>query len=1535
MAARVNVKFVIVLSVALVAVMAAVVFAAMTVVLKSGEDYAARAVEFEQTGEYKKAANSWERAVGHDRTRLDWLEGWRQTLKKVEYDTEAEYLSDTRMHLGILRTVAEVKGSDIDAYREYLDELTYTTQATGAGVAVYNNTASEVERSLLAFPDSMTAERGQIRRYRGIIGALALVRGVELDDDEVTLLREDLLAALAGDPGDEDAIAAIVRIDAVRADEAERDRRGEDATQIWQELSQIVDGFVDSNPDSIRGRIHQTNIAIGSALSDIKELGLFGADQNQAVMDAILAYEDTARSIYEDYMQAPPERTSHVAGTELTALLARVLRGDRTDRVVDIWNHTLGHHPEDVLVIQSRAHFLQTVSRYQEAIDSYQEILDLPRPPVSAAGELLIILKKQAGIAMGSCAYEQWYTRTTNASRLPSGSEERAAMLTTADEALENAKTYRDQAQQDLAEDEPGLVLLNAKIAFADGNIPAADILARRYNESTSEFDAEGLRLAADIARRLNNSGEQRRLLERLLDVNPTDVRGMLDLAEVQIELREYGEAERLLTIASELRPDLDAIGNRLAMISAVLGNTKIEDPFEAAIVNAQLALDEGDAPRAIDILQTALDTNPAPDHIRVHTVLASTLLGAGDAERAARVADAGLAIDPASRSLQIIKRQAEIGDDIEAAIAFVRSQDTLSETEKNLRVHRLYVSGDQIEAAQAPLRAAREASPDDPDVLRAAFDFALRTGALDDARAIIAQTQGRDIDGANGLALRARLNIAEGEYEEAERTLSAAVERGSLNANTLSLLGRVQTLRGNTAASIESFRRAREIRPGDISFTNDYIRALASSGRETAALDAAREALQIGRTDRDFTDLWLALEGTIGSKQVAYDERLAISQTRPDDDTNTAALIRLSLDLRRFDEARDRLDQARAERDTLALCQLDALWHMQRGDFNAAADQYNQFLVSDAEGADSAAAYIAYGNFLIDNGQLDAGLRTLRQGRRLQPDDNPVVDLELARRLFAARRYAEAAETLEPILTGPASESAVAEQARPTLIETYVRLGEWDAAQGRLDELTPDQRDGLTMRLLQSEVSRGRGEADEARRLLDDTITAYPEEPMPYLRRGTLLMVDQTLLSDALEDLTRAIEFDPANPDAFRFRAMAYTAMGRESEATADIIAATRARPLDDQIRLAAATRLVEMGREDLAADVIDEGLERQAGNLRLLFNAGRIFAGAESHLKAVQYFEQAWDQSRDASIAGPLIASMLEIPRPDLRAARQIASDSALDQESPSVLMMRARIESAGDNTGATESLLTEAYLASRDNPQVLVPWAQSLETLLGDRDSALDYLTRLDARESLSPWGRFAQANVLAQADDGRSQARQILASLINASPEGPLKLAAIRLRSIANYQDGEHQAAIDDIRAGLAIAPDDPEFNNNIAYILSVELDQSAEALPHAQRAVELAPENRGYLDTLGTVYVRAGEPEKAIAPLERALMLATTDPERAPVLVHLAEARLATGNRPGAEDAANEARDILESLDDPNENTQAELQRVLDDLNSPR
>jgi protein O-GlcNAc transferase len=118
------------------------------------------------------------------------------------------------------------------------------------------------------------------------------------------------------------------------------------------------------------------------------------------------------------------------------------------------------------------------------------------------------------------------------------------------------------------------------------------------------------------------------------------------------------------------------------------------------------------------------------------------------------------------------------------------------------------------------------------------------------------------------------------------------------------------------------------------------------------------------------------------------------------------------------------------------------------------------------------------------------------------------------------------------------------------------------------------------------------------------------------------------------------------------------------------------------------------------------------------------------------------------------------------------------------------------------------------------------------------------------------------------------------------------------------------AIEAYERARAVEPDEPAILNNLAWALLQHESRFAEAEPLIRRALSRDPTPRGYyLDTLGLVLLKRGEPEPALEAFRAALR----DPgvrdrgTRALVLGHVAEALQRLGDPEGAEACERAAR----------------------------
>lgn len=107
--------------------------------------------------------------------------------------------------------------------------------------------------------------------------------------------------------------------------------------------------------------------------------------------------------------------------------------------------------------------------------------------------------------------------------------------------------------------------------------------------------------------------------------------------------------------------------------------------------------------------------------------------------------------------------------------------------------------------------------------------------------------------------------------------------------------------------------------------------------------------------------------------------------------------------------------------------------------------------------------------------------------------------------------------------------------------------------------------------------------------------------------------------------------------------------------------------------------------------------------------------------------------------------------------------------------------------------------------------------------------------------------------------------------------------------------------------LDARPDDPVLLNNLGYAL-LEAGRLEEATPLLERSRELDPESASTLDSIGWLHFHLGrhdpdDPESAISLIRRsvAVRLAEGRGPSAEVLLHLADASWAAGDRATAED----------------------------------
>lgn len=125
---------------------------------------------------------------------------------------------------------------------------------------------------------------------------------------------------------------------------------------------------------------------------------------------------------------------------------------------------------------------------------------------------------------------------------------------------------------------------------------------------------------------------------------------------------------------------------------------------------------------------------------------------------------------------------------------------------------------------------------------------------------------------------------------------------------------------------------------------------------------------------------------------------------------------------------------------------------------------------------------------------------------------------------------------------------------------------------------------------------------------------------------------------------------------------------------------------------------------------------------------------------------------------------------------------------------------------------------------------------------------------------------------------------------------------------SYADQENYENADRVyELALRYDPQNHNAMNNYAYSLSVRETNLERAKELALRAIELAPENAAYLDTVGWVYFKLGDNDRARRFIRASI---DTGEASAEVLEHLGDVYEALGNLEEAKNGGNKHLNLM-------------------------
>lgn len=1039
----------------------------------------------------------------------------------------------------------------------------------------------------------------------------------------------------------------------------------------------------------------------------------------------------------------------------------------------------------------------------------------------------------------------------------------------------EQAEEYLRQAQQhaeaigQIAPDSPYAAEILGRIAEQKGDFGKA---IERLQKAYEHYGTRNPRLAIDLMQlylRRGMPGRAEQILDRLLKTpGLTSNTGLLlTKAQLEMQYRRFNQAEGILEGILRSNPENEHARSLLATLrartsggAAMLPEGDLSPQLIMAMrQQASAAWVAGDRDEAVRILEDLHER--APEDWGVSSQLTSVYVGMEQKEKAREVMERAREYHSDRPQVDYALRMLEETDP-EKRFELAMEATAVEEDPAQRELSKAAVCAvfGRTEQYAEHLKKAMELDPDSPEVVGRMFQYALSREDWELAEQCIEAAEKANLDELNGRIYRAQMAAIRGRYEEVVELLEEPLKSRPdlkrawlLLASSYLRVGRIQDAR-------ETYDELRKIDP----FFAPAVIGLAAVSERLGDEEQHRRwierANELAPDDPYVRSRYLNLQEEQGDPYQAIRQRETILQREPDD---TANIYRL------------------------------AMLYERTGQLDKAERMFSRYGEQADESLEGAAVMAAFYERTRQYSRIDDLI-----GRLLNIESDKVGVYQLWGQLLQARNPAQAEQAfLQAVREDPQDP-----RGHWSLASFYSQLNRPAQALEHFRkcvELRPDNvryRKGLLGQLINA------GQYDEASRRLDEYRRENPEDIEAMTFAG-ILALRQGDVDRARELLDEAVARSPDSPDPLQYRAQLKAAQGRFEEAVEDI---KRAQSISDSAEVG-----VQLADYLVRIDEYDEA-ERA---LRGVISRYRGYAPAINRLIGIYQSAQRWNRLEE--FLKEIRAQFPNAPNYLIREAEMWSARGSADREvdalakaynlAPDSVLVVARYTSALLKNRQYQRVLevSEQFMQEGDPPvwilavrgrafaglgreeQAEQSFAQAVEAMTLDELQTVGSQVRLaygreEAIDKLSQWqGLHADDSLihilLAQLHQEAREHERAIELLTQAErlAQTDREVVEINKRLGPSYQaTGQVSSAEDAYLTVLKHDSDreDPYVLNNLAYLYVDLLDEPEKALPYAEKAAAMLPENAAVLDTYGWALFKVGRTTEAETQLLRAVQL---------------------------------------------------------------
>ncbi len=1476
MAGRVNTKFVVLL-IAILLMAGGGVIAAWWVTAKTDPaEYIARADSFYRQGDYERAAQQYGRALKVDKNNLELILRYTDTVSKFQIsDTkQARSLIDQmRNWWGRALNIDPTNEEAMTRLMEMFISLGREMNDTRVWERVYERTTS----LLGSQPDNLLA-----RKYRAI-AQVERLNTLDLNQTERELTRQDIDFVLAQLPDDLETIyadakwhlaeAARIKKTGIRFDDVESHRIT--AINILREASQ-------KNPDNPEPLLQLTRtLQQADEEKDAREVVL----QLESQADNYLDQPNTILGIVELMIQLFPEPSDQDADN------TRWSQG--LERAVALLAKSVEANPKALRLKLAYGRMLRLSQKSDEAYEIFDDI----RQTTYKTDPLQALMVSQYRYVAAEQSATLLLVQAQNKSL-----EERKELLARVDDLI---KELRDTSG------DSGIVnLLSGRVAIERGQWVDAIEKLEVANTQFGGSHMETLVLAAEAHRKMGTSGAAAERLLTVIKAQPNYIPGRLRLVEIYIGTRQLDLARQQLEYCLQNEP-----GNKIARQLKV-----------------QLLMAEQKYSDAIDLLESI----GAADDPALAQILIRVYYKADRKDEALALAGARFEAEPTNTSLlqmvlqldpdnkqlyldrakqagtteQVLNLMASQFDSSIDTMALLTEQiDSTSQTpiQKHLNKYRLLVASNRVEDAEKELVAAETIDATHPLIVQIRFEEALQNEDYDTARNLAQVASKQNLDRVQGLVYRGRLELAEQRINLAVTSLKRASKLNSLDATVWRVLGDALMAQGDYASARDAYQEALRLKPDTAAVHRGMALAFNALGDFSSALLHFKQASDYATGNTNLLNTYLAYEREHGDSMKVLEYRRKQAKDNPKDIVNRRTLAVLLADIDKPIEAQQTLDAIVAEEgmnraNVLTQAQLKRAAGDLEGTRQTLID-YTSKLGDDAQSID----WLMAGRFMQQMGEVDTALAYYRASRKVEDPSIQEGTRQLADALFSLQRNEDAIELYRELMKNKNNDNRVGLR----LAEALLRQNQIDEAEKTLDQAMQNESPSASSLMLRGMIARTRGRFQDSIGYFDKAAEMVPNNPTVYFERATSLLQIPGQEAQAITQLNRAININPAMIQARIKLVELYTSRQDFTLATTEARKLLEYAPEYNQVRHMLVRLYQAAGRTTLLRDLLKESREMFPDDPSWLTYQVQFDLQAKRIDSAIGFQKELVKLNATPKTVADLTQMLINHNKlRDALATLQAHEEHVQNQ--PIMLALRGHTKAKLSQAEEARQDFATAMEQCRSIQQVLIV-ANQMEQAWG-KDQLLGELSKLEL-PAQSDWLELAKSQFEANKQlYSAAIARLEPISFIQGSPE---QIMADRLRAICYYQQQIFEPSRAAYERILEVVPEDVASLNNLAYLLCEDLNLPEQALPLAEKAneiVESRPSSQGdpqLLDTLGWIYYRLKRYQEA----ERTLQMSLSIEPIAPAAYHLAMTMIQDGRLIEARNLLNQALDLAKSTND--------------------